>query len=250
MEIPIYVTVSVLVAGSFAVIAVPSVVRRVREPSHDAGRLSVIVGLVLATWFALVIGLALAGVFRAAPTDVVPAPGVVLALALGGTALTIAAAPALRAILRDPTAQGGLLALHVWRLEGAAFLLLMVLGELPAAFAVPAGIGDLTIGLTAPWMARQLHRRGLTAAWNLFGLADLAIAVSLGATTSPGLLQVIRTEPTSIAITTFPMVIIPTFLVPLSIVLHVVSLYHLFSTRTRSATTQGSIPVVLKGGPR
>ena len=58
MDIPIYVTLSVLTAAVFAVFAVSSVVRGVREGAHDANRIAAMVGFALATWFAGITALA------------------------------------------------------------------------------------------------------------------------------------------------------------------------------------------------
>ena len=41
---------------------------------------------------------------------------------------------------------------HMWRvIPGVAFLVLYQHGKLPYGFAVPAGIGDILIAVTAPW---------------------------------------------------------------------------------------------------
>src|SRR5579863_10338608 len=50
---------------------------------------------------------------------------------------------------------------HSFRmLDGAAFLIIMALGHLPALFALPAGIGDIIAGLAAPLAARRLAQDG------------------------------------------------------------------------------------------
>ena len=123
----------------------------------------------------------------------------------GSAFCAVAVFPALQVVLVDPAAQPWLLALQVWRIEGVAFLVLFALGQLPALFALPAGIGDLAIGVTAPLVARNLHRRNLALAWNVLGLADLVVAVSLGVMTNPGPLLLFATTPTSDVLTAFPM---------------------------------------------
>jgi hypothetical protein len=80
--------------------------------------------------------------------------------------------------------------------------------------------------------------------WNLLGMLDLVVAVSLGVMTSSGPAQVFRTTPTSEFITTFPLVLVPTFLVPLALVLHVVSLWPL-ATRTSPANVLAPASVTL-----
>ena len=54
--------------------------------------------------------------------------------------------------------------------------------------------------------------------------------------TSPSLLQPIEVQPTSELMTVLPMVLIPTYLVPLSIVLHLASLVKL---RREAVATNG-----------
>jgi hypothetical protein len=56
----------------------------------------------------------------------------------------------LRTLQTSSRAQPGLVALQVWRVEGLVFLVLAALGELPWLFAIPAGLGDLAIGLSHP----------------------------------------------------------------------------------------------------
>ena len=44
-------------------------------------------------------------------------------------------------------------AIQAWRAGGLGFLALYAHGVLPGVFAWPAGLGDIAIGLTAPWVA-------------------------------------------------------------------------------------------------
>jgi phosphatidylglycerophosphate synthase len=123
-----------------------------------------------------------------------------------------------------------LILLNLWRLVGVVFLVLMANGQMPALWALPAGIGDVIVGATAPWIARHLEtpegkRRAII--FTLFGMADLIVAVGLGVMTSPGPAHVFRTTPTSELATQFPLALVPVFLVPLAFVLHVVSLWQL-----------------------
>jgi hypothetical protein len=111
------------------------------------------------------------------------------------------------------------------------FLMLMANGQMPALWALPAGIGDVIVGAAAPWIARDVETpRGRWRAiiFNLFGMADLVVAVGLGTMTGPGPAQVFQTTPTSELVTQFPLALVPTFLVPLAFALHVVSLWQLF----------------------
>ena len=77
--------------------------------------------------------------------------------------------------------------IQAWRWAGLGFLSLYAHKVLPAVFALPAGLGDMAIGVTAPWMILALMRRpgfaasGTFIRWNVLGIVDLLIAVSIGA---------------------------------------------------------------------
>jgi hypothetical protein len=110
---------------------------------------------------------------------------------------------------------------QAWRLIGFTFVLLEAHRALPAIFALPAGYGDMFIGATAAFVAWQLanpqHRNSFIG-WQLLGILDLVTAVSLG--TTAGLI-----DPHGVsmaAMTVLPLSLIPTFLVPLFAILHVI----------------------------
>src|SRR6267154_996089 len=77
--------------------------------------------------------------------------------------------------------------MQAWRWAGFGFLTLYCYGVLPGIFAWPAGLGDMAIGVTAPLVLSALLRRpGFASsksfvAWNLSGILDLTVAVSIGA---------------------------------------------------------------------
>jgi hypothetical protein len=105
-------------------------------------------------------------------------------------------------------------------------------GEMPAAFALPAGIGDVAVGLlalpAALWVSSGKPvglRIGIL--WNLLGLADFLVAIAMGMTTSPGRFQVFALDHPNAQLGTFPTVMIPAFAVPNSIILHGLSLWQL-----------------------
>jgi hypothetical protein len=123
-----------------------------------------------------------------------------------------------------------LTAVQAWRFAGLGFIAIYVHGVLPGAFAWPAGLGDIAIGLTAPWLALALARRPDFAAsrlfvvWNLLGILDLVVAVGTGT-----LNQLFATDAAGEITTTpmaqMPLILIPAFLVPLFVMLHVTSLF-------------------------
>jgi hypothetical protein len=140
--------------------------------------------------------------------------------------------------------QSWIVSVQVYRALGVVFLILYATGKLPGLFARPAGVGDILVGVLAPVVglsyARHPHQNGdLVSAWNLFGIGDLAVAVGTGFLSAPSLLQPFLVEPPNELITQFPLVLIPVFLVPLSILLHVASLAKLRRSVTRTEGRRG-----------
>ena len=113
---------------------------------------------------------------------------------------------------------------HSFRvIEGTAFLAVMALGQLPALFALPAGLGDIAAGIAAPLVALRLARGGGRRAalrFNAFGMTDLVVALTLGALTG---FQLLNVTPSGAPISELPLALIPTAAVPLLFALHVTS---------------------------
>jgi hypothetical protein len=112
---------------------------------------------------------------------------------------------------------------HSWRLVGYAFLVLYTYRILPGMFALPAAWGDIFIGATAPLVALKLtdskHLK-IFALWQILGMIDLLNAVAMAATAA-----IIRPNgigPDAMAV--LPLSVIPTFGVPLFLILHLISL--------------------------
>ena len=117
-----------------------------------------------------------------------------------------------------------LIAAQTWRIVGIAFLWGMTQGLLDPAFAIPAGVGDILIGVTAIPFAIFLLKgyswsKYAIVVWSVLGIADLVMAVSLGQLTSPDF--------GTSTMTTFPWILIPTVAVPTTLALHVITLYRL-----------------------
>ena len=111
---------------------------------------------------------------------------------------------------------------QAWRIAGFVFLVLYTYGILPGQLALPAGWGDVAIGATAPLVALKLvnsrYRKSFIV-WQLLGITDLVSAVGLGVTA--------QLNPHAIAtgaMTVLPMSVIPTFAVPLFMILHLISI--------------------------
>jgi hypothetical protein len=226
---------TVVVAGSTAavVIALFIIMWGERRSDRDSA-VALVAGGVLACWASITSVLALRGFFLAPDSRSVPPVGIGLGLVLVGVGAALATSESLRRLLAN---QQNVIRLNVWRVIGVVFFLLMAAGQVPALWALPTGIGDVVVGATAFWVASQLdspagRRRAII--FNLFGLTDLVVAVGLGVMTSPGATHVLHTTPTTELMTRFPMALVPTFLVPLAIMLHVVSLWQLLGTSSAS----------------
>jgi hypothetical protein len=112
---------------------------------------------------------------------------------------------------------------HAWRIGGFVFLVLYTYGILPGTFALPAGWGDIAIGATAPLVALRLansdHRKSFVL-WQALGMFDLVTAIALG--TTARLIDPFGVATTAMAV--LPLSLIPTFAVPLLLILHIISI--------------------------
>lgn len=133
-------------------------------------------------------------------------------------------------------------------------MILFAQGQLPARFALPAGWGDIAIGITAPLVALALTRRLLGAiplafSWNVLGLLDLVVAFGMGTGHLAPLLvpELGDRVPPAAAMGIFPLILVPTFAVPVSVLLHLVALGRL---RSRVRAVSGSVPKAAHLGVR
>lgn len=119
-----------------------------------------------------------------------------------------------------------LTAVQTWRVGGFIFIVLMAMGLLAPAFALPAGLGDFAIGVTAPFVAYALSRKALPhgafITWQSAGIADLVVAVTTGVLSSPTRIGILAHGTTTQIMGQLPMSLIPTFAVPLLIILHII----------------------------
>jgi hypothetical protein len=125
-----------------------------------------------------------------------------------------------------------LVALQLYRVFGTWFLAAWLRGAAPGVLALPAGTGDVLTGLFAVSAAIAVatgatQGRRVAIIWNIFGLADFAVAVTLGILTTPGRFQLIVPGVPSFNSGAYPEVLTPAFVVPSSILLHALSLRQL-----------------------
>ena len=113
-----------------------------------------------------------------------------------------------------------LVGLHLVRFVGAWFIVLYRRGELPFAFAVPGGWGDIAAAagaaglLIGTFPARTRGRRAALHAWNALGLLDILFVVTTAA-------RLFFAEAGQLApLTRLPLSLLPTFFVPLIVLSH------------------------------
>jgi hypothetical protein len=181
-------------------------------------------------WLALIWGSAVNGVFRGGVAPLPLLPFAIFLPVIIGTP-TVLLSKRMGQVL-DAMPPSWLIALQVYRVLGSAFLIGWARGLVPGVFALPAGIGDVMTGLLAvpvaiSLAAGRLEARKAAVAWNVFGLLDFAIAVSIGLMIAPGPLQVIVPSIPNATAGIYPNVMVPAFAVPSSILLHVLSLRQL-----------------------
>jgi hypothetical protein len=204
-----------------AILSAPSL----RAPANRSS-VPLPVFVVLAAWLAAVAALGAGGAFLG-PRG---APPVALLTAFAApiafSVLAFRLAPRFRAwVLRiEPRAFA---AMQAWRFGGFAFIALWAHGILPGFFAWPAGLGDMAIGASAPLVLARLSESPAFASsnafvrWNLLGILDLAVAMTLGGLGAfLGAFAPVTTAPMA----ALPLVLIPAFLVPLFIMMHLATL--------------------------
>lgn len=187
------------------------------------------VGVVLGVWLLVACMIGAAGLFYGMPASVVGATnGVLITLVV----LAIYGIRSLRAWTLHVSLRW-LILYHVVRLPaGVGFLVLHARGALPDSFALVAGWGDilvavaaLVVAILAVPMTTRL-RWWAVLLWNVFGLAD--ILQVLGTALRSG-----AADPRQVvAITAFPMSLLPTFVVPLVLVTHMLIFARLWRTRS------------------
>lgn len=181
----------------------------------------------LLTWFLLIVGLSLNQFFITAQGE---APLNLLmtgAISIGLFYLAYFKMPQFRTYVLNIDMRL-LIMLHSWRTLGLGFILLYYVGELPALFAFPAGIGDAMVAVGAVFLTYSLftNKNGVSKKliwrWNTFATLDFIVAVSLGVLTRTDALLFQANAASSDLMTAFPFVLIPAFLVQMFAITHII----------------------------
>src|SRR6266487_3594197 len=178
----------------------------------------ILIAYVVLIWFLLVLSGSLLGTFVQYPLVFYLTVGGPVILFVAGYLLSDAFRRFVRSLVGDPWV---ITALQTYRVLGVSMAIEALRNTLPAVFGLPAGFGDLFIGVTALLAAASRSsgsRRGLAVfvLWNVLGLLDLLIAGSTGvlaAVTSSGAV-------TMAPMRLYPLSLVPAFGVPLAFILH------------------------------
>ena len=200
--------------------------------SADHRNVSSILTVILVAWFLLVLGAGYAGAFESGPTR----PPLAVLVAFVGPPLIFAALYRASRGFRDFVLAIDLrllTAVQSWRVVGVMFLAFYAFGLLPGLFAWPAGVGDLAVGLAAPFVLLAMLRRSPT--WrrqvlglNIAGLVDFIGAIGTGVLSSNSSIGLVADGAAHVvSLGSLPLSLIPTFAVPLWTILHIVSLLQL-----------------------
>ena len=218
----------------------PVIAHAERGGRHTASGLRPVVTAIVVLWFAGVVGAHYAGLLRSPAGNPPLAFGIAVAVPILIFFAAYRAIPRFRAAVLGADI-GFVTSLQAWRVAGFVFLPLLSFGHLPGLFAWPAGLGDVAVGLAAPFVAWRVAqnvsyaRTRAFATFHWLGLLDVASALgtfTLASGFVPGL-----TDPTTAAIAeALPLSLIPGFLVPAFVILHAVALLKVRALRPGAMT--------------
>ena len=155
----------------------------------------------------------------------VPVVGLFVAVPLLAAACATAWPAARKAMLSIPMSV--MVALNIGRPFAVLFLMLAAEGRLSGPFPYSAAWGDIITGVFAVpvlWLLKADGARytRLITAWNLFGTADLVLAIAFGIMSADGSPLQIFAAPGSDAMQHAPWSFVPTVLVPIWLILHAI----------------------------
>lgn len=123
-----------------------------------------------------------------------------------------------------------LISVHLVRFVGFYFLWLCEHGQLPFAFAVLGGSGDIVVATFAlVLLVLRPGSRMIYQVWNILGLADILFVVSTATRLA------FADSGSMAALLRFPLSLLPTFIVPLIIFTHIVIFLRLKGDRLNRA---------------
>ena len=175
------------------------------------------VRLVVFVWLALAAAVGATGLLRQSP---VPPPAIAVALTIVALLVVRLSRGAREAV--QQIGPGPLVLFHVVRIAaGAYFLVLGARDVIPREFTTPAGWGDILVGIAAIWVllrclpVRTPWQRWAFYLWNVAGLLDILAVIG-------NAIRLYLRDPAFVEpFMSLPLAILPTFVVPIVIVSHV-----------------------------
>jgi hypothetical protein len=240
MSLMTFTTWNIVVASFvIAAVAIYAVARSVKAAGWDRARASRAVTLVtvlLGGWLASALLLTWNGAYTASLDRLPTIEFGIFVPIIAGVLLYWSSSFVREIVAAIP--QFWLIGIQTYRALGFNFLALYSASLIPGVFALPAGTGDIIVGTTAlllalAYAAGFAPSNGVVRAWNAFGIADLAVAVTTGFMSSPSALQVTSFDLPNTMIAEFPLALVPVFAVPLSILLH-------FASFARAVSKEGN----------
>jgi len=170
----------------------------------------------------------------------IPVVGLFVMVPLVAAAFSTAWPAARMAMLSIPLPV--MIALNVARVFAVLFLMLAAEGRLSGPFPYSAAWGDIITGAAAVpllWLLKDGGARHATtiAVWNLFGAADLVLAIGFGVTSAAGSPLQLFAAPGSGAMQHAPWSFVPTVLVPIWLILHAIIAVGLRRAKLRQAVS-------------
>lgn len=193
-----------------------------RKPLYSFLTLSLLI-----IWFAFILFLSKIGFFASNP---LVAPNIMLGFLFLFIILKKVYASEKVKIIANAIPVPWIVGIQFYRIVGYGFIILWQMNLLPAFFAFSAGIGDMVVGFAAPFVAafyffkKSEASKKLVKFWNILGIADLVLAISIGILGYPRPLQVLPLEPSTDLLSLYPLALIPLFAVPLALLLHFLSI--------------------------
>ena len=175
------------------------------------------VRLVVFVWLVVAAIVGATGVLRQSP---IPPPAIAVALTIFALLVVRLSRGAREAV--QQIGPGPLVLFHVVRIAaGAYFLVLGARDVIPREFTTPAGWGDIVVGIAAIWVllrclpVRTPWQRWAFYLWNVAGLLDILAVIG-------NAIRLYLRDPAFVEpFMSLPLAILPTFVVPIVIVSHV-----------------------------
>ena len=175
------------------------------------------VRLVVFVWLIVASIVGATGVLRQSP---IPPPAIAVALTIVALLVVRLSRGAREAV--QQIGPGPLVLFHVVRIAaGAYFLVLGARDVIPREFTTPAGWGDIVVGIAAIWVllrclpVRTPWQRWAFYLWNVAGLLDILAVIG-------NAIRLYLRDPAFVEpFMSLPLAILPTFVVPIVIVSHV-----------------------------